>query len=179
MRAASSIGFALPTATFPPTDDGTAGGATGTTAVAAATATGSDAEPTTAAAVPAAVAGSAPQGTELAVVPVEVALAVADDLAAGRPPATGALGVTLDDLSAAGAEELGVDGGVVVRSAGDAAMAAGLAPGDVVVAVDGRPVRDAAWLSLALRRWEPGRQVVLTTVREGERGVLWFRLVPA
>lgn len=60
--------------------------------------------------------------------------------------------------------------GAVVHTVADAgpAATAGLRPGDVIVAVAGRPVDGMQALMQAVHRFEPGRDVVVTVVRDGQ-----------
>ncbi len=51
--------------------------------------------------------------------------------------------------------------------AGTAAADAGLKTGDVVVAIDGRPVSGSESLTGYVRQFSPGTQVVLGVVRDG------------
>jgi S1-C subfamily serine protease len=83
------------------------------------------------------------------------------------------LGVEPRELTPEVAQELGlsVSEGVLVFSVvpGSAAEQAGLEAGDVLVAVDGKPVRLVEDLFAALREKNPGDRVELTVVREGAR----------
>jgi putative serine protease PepD len=58
-------------------------------------------------------------------------------------------------------------GGTPPLVAGGPADKAGLQPGDVVVAVDGKPVADASELIVAIRARAPGDKVALTVQRAG------------
>lgn len=97
-----------------------------------------------------------------------------DAAAAGGPW----LGVQLQSLNPQIARELGVssdvDGGAVITWVfrNSPAAAAGLESGDVVVAIDGEPVRDAADLVEAIRARALGESVELTVERDGERSTL-------
>lgn len=60
-------------------------------------------------------------------------------------------------------------GSVVLRVfEGSPAMAAGIRPGDVVVAAKGRPVTQYADLAAAMLEAEPGERLVLRVARDGE-----------
>lgn len=66
--------------------------------------------------------------------------------------------------------ELRARGLEVLRAvAGGTAEAAGVAPGDRLVAVDGAPLEDGASLARAARALSPGREVVFTVERDGAR----------
>ena len=69
---------------------------------------------------------------------------------------------------------LGVNGGARLTevTADSPAEAAGLSPGDVVVAVGGDPVRDASDLVVALRSHEPGTRVTITVRRGADQEIL-------
>lgn len=80
-----------------------------------------------------------------------------------RPLAAAAFtGATVANLSPALAEELGADafgqGVVVTKVAGGPAAAVGLQPGDIIHAVNGRPVnRRATWRPSPVVRRRAGR----------------------
>jgi putative serine protease PepD len=71
-------------------------------------------------------------------------------------------------LGLSGHDEPGTDGGAVVEAVADhsPAEAAGLQPGDVVLALDGEPVTSMATLALGLRAYDAGAMVDLTYVRD-------------
>jgi len=54
---------------------------------------------------------------------------------------------------------------------GGPADRAGLRPGDIVVAADGRPITSAEELIVAIRKHAPGQQMTLTYLRQGKRHV--------
>lgn len=82
------------------------------------------------------------------------------------------LGITGTDITAEIAEAFGLDNrrGAVVDSVqpGSGADASGLRPGDVIVAVDGIPLRSMADLVAEVRRRTPGDTVVFDVLREGQ-----------
>ena len=85
----------------------------------------------------------------------------------------GALGVNIQDLTAELAEAFGVSAsqrGVVITQIVEdsAAQDAGLKAGDVVTAVDGRPVRRAADLRNKVGLSPVGDRITLTIVRDGK-----------
>jgi serine protease Do len=94
-------------------------------------------------------------------VPIEIPRAAARSIAVHGRVIVPWLGVSGDDQSAAD--------GAVVRSAADGSPAAkaGIAGGDVIVAVDGQPVTSMAVLALSLRDYDVGAMVDLTYVRDG------------
>jgi len=86
--------------------------------------------------------------------------------------------------SAVALRELGYDvratprGAVVVDVASDVPAAATIEPGDVVVAVDGTPVRTPADLRREIGRRKPGDDVTLTVRRDGKSMQLVVTTVP-
>ena len=97
---------------------------------------------------------------------VEEVLRVVEQLrgqAAGEPRDEGFLGVSLGDRSDGG------QGALIGEVTPDSpAAAAGLRAGDIVIAVDGNTVEGAAGLVAAIRDREPGDDVEITIIREGE-----------
>jgi Do/DeqQ family serine protease len=113
----------------------------------------------------------APSGGNVGIgfaVPANMARAVMDQLVRYGEVRRGRIGVVIQDLNAELARALGVDGdaGAVIAGVepGSPAERAGLEPGMVVVAVDGRPVDGARALSNAIGLTERGEEVVLTVV---------------
>jgi len=62
-------------------------------------------------------------------------------VAGERGPRAGKLGLAVRPLSEAERRDLGVEGGVMVEAAEGAAAAAGMRPGDVILAVNGENVK--------------------------------------
>ncbi len=83
------------------------------------------------------------------------------------------LGITGTDVSAEVAAAFGLPDrrGAVIESvaAGSGAAAAGMLPGDVIVAVDGAPLTSMSQLVAEVRRRTPGDVVRFTVVRDGAR----------
>jgi len=98
--------------------------------------------------------------------------AIGDLLADGDVDET-FLGVILSPLTPQIAEQFGIaaQGGAIVLEVepGSPAAEAGLRPGDVIVAVDGRPVDAVEQVLAALRRSRAGDRLPLTVVRGGQR----------
>ncbi len=95
-------------------------------------------------------------------VPIEISRAAARSIAVhGR--------VVVPWLGLSGRDEPGSSGGAAVQSVagGSPASRAGLAAGDVVVALDGEPVESMAALALGLRGYDAGASVDLTYLRDG------------
>jgi putative serine protease PepD len=59
---------------------------------------------------------------------------------------------------------------------GEPASKAGIEAGDVIVAVDGKPVTTADELIIAIRRHVPGDQLSLTYIRDGQRRTVTLTL---
>lgn len=106
--------------------------------------------------------------------PIEVARWVADELIRTGKVVHVWLGVDGTDLDGATAAKLDVEGGAMVGKVkvGSPAERGGLAGRDVVVGVDGRPVRSMAELVVALRGHRPGQTVALAVVRDDRRMTL-------
>lgn len=105
-------------------------------------------------------------------IPIDMAMNVADQLVAFGAMRRGQIGVLVQDLTPALAKALAVAGrgGAVISDviAGSAAQAAGLQPGDVIIAVDGIAVSSSANLRNRLGILPAGTQVMLSLVRAGE-----------
>jgi len=81
-----------------------------------------------------------------------------------------ALGVLVSDLPNAMLDAAGVDYGVSVERVqpGSAAEAAGIRPGDLIVALGGKPVTSAERLRWLVRKTEAGKAVEIKLMREGQ-----------
>ena len=99
--------------------------------------------------------------------PIDIAHSVAEDLISKGHVAHAWLGVEGADVDAATATRDGVSSGASVRAVGTGSPArlAGLTPGDVVVAIDGAPVRSMATLVLLLRQHHVGDVITIAYVR--------------
>jgi serine protease Do len=106
-------------------------------------------------------------------IPAATAVDVAEQLLADGTATHAFLGVTLGQLTPQIGRQfdVGVESGALVRSvqAGGPADAAGLRPGDVVVTLGGQAVGSVEDLLGALRNTEPGQQVPVEVVRDGQR----------
>ncbi len=106
-------------------------------------------------------------------VPSNLVAKVADDLREYGRVHRGVLGVSIDDLSPLAARRLGIEtvAGVLIRSTvqGGGADAAGLLPGDVIVAVGGRPVLSVSELQERVARVRPNEKLDLEYIRQGKR----------
>jgi S1-C subfamily serine protease len=121
----------------------------------------------------------APSGGNVGIgfaIPVNMVHTVVEQLLEYGAVRRGLFGVAVQDLTGELAQALGtsVRRGAVVSSVDpdSAAALAGLVPGDVVVAVDGRAVRGAADLRNRVGLLRVGTQVELSVIRNGETRVL-------
>jgi serine protease Do len=103
-------------------------------------------------------------------VPIDIASRVADDLMAHGYVRRPRIGVTVSDVQQVDAEVYGLRDirGAQITSVqpGQPGEAAGLRPGDVVLAIDGRPIADATDLTTTLARRQPGETVEFTVWRD-------------
>ena len=111
------------------------------------------------------------QGVGFAV-PIDVAYRVAEALIAGEPVHTAFLGVSGRDSQG--------DAGVEIMEVfpGSGAETAGLKVGDVIVAVDDRPVTGISDLAARIRHRVPGDRLVLSVLRGVEEIMLTATLLP-
>lgn len=101
-------------------------------------------------------------------IPIDYAKRVAEDLIADGEASHGLLGVTVDGGQAQSAEELTVGAHVADVSEGSPAADAGIESGDVITAVDDRPVQDTLSLTALVREHPAGSEVTLTYLRDDE-----------
>ncbi len=96
-------------------------------------------------------------------VAIDVAIVVADQLAAGREVQLAVLGVSSSGSTSG-------DGGAIVQRvfADTAAAGAGIQVGDRIIAVDGTPVDGPPELFAAIVSRRPGASVDIELVRDGE-----------
>ncbi|MGJ7441256.1 S1C family serine protease [Aquipuribacter sp. MA13-6] len=105
-------------------------------------------------------------------IPVDAAAAVAEQLIEDGTAEHARLGVYLEDTTASvtdgewAGERLGA--GLADVEPGSAADTAGLRPGDVVVAVDGRAATGAESLTALVRVMQPGDTATLVVERDGQ-----------
>ncbi|WP_454754624.1 Do family serine endopeptidase [Cupriavidus necator] len=101
---------------------------------------------------------------------ISVTLAAQKEQTAARgelAQAKGELGLTVRRLSKAEADASGVAGGLLVEQAVGAAARAGIEPGDVILAVNGTPVKTLQQFHTLTS--DPGKQVALLLLRDGMR----------
>lgn len=106
-------------------------------------------------------------------IPIDMAHVIYKQLRDNGTVVRGYLGVGIQDLSAELAQSFGIDEreGVVITQveAGSAAAEAGLRDQDVVLALQGQPVVDAARFRNAVAMILPGTEVAMDIWRDGER----------
>ena len=106
-------------------------------------------------------------------IPVDMAMTIADQLVRDGQVQRGQLGIIIQDVTPDIARALDLDapGGALITQVmpGGPAEAAGLQPRDVIVAVDGVEVPDAAALRFQIGLRAPDRTVALDILRAGER----------
>ena len=109
------------------------------------------------------------QGLSFAI-PINVALQVKDQIVATGRASHARLGVTVQDVDQALAESFGLpkpDGALISSVAPkSAAAAAGLQPGDVIIALNGEPVLRSGSLSSLIGLSTPGQKVQLKVWRD-------------
>jgi serine protease Do len=109
------------------------------------------------------------QGLSFAI-PINVALKVKDQIVETGKATHARLGVTIQDLNQALADSFGMkrpDGALVASVAPDsAAAAAGLKSGDVITAVNGKPIVRSGELSSLIGLSSPGEEVKLKVWRD-------------
>jgi putative serine protease PepD len=105
---------------------------------------------------------------------------VIEELRAGNTPLVAFLGVSTAPLTPelVEDEDLPVDEGAVVLSVdeGTAADEAGIEPDDVITAVNGTAISGPEDVARAVRRHQPGDEVEIVLLRDGDRRTLRVRL---
>jgi putative serine protease PepD len=102
-------------------------------------------------------------------IPVDVAMVVADELIENGSYTPPSMGVEAVPVSAAVAEQFGVPAGMYLRvvTPGGPAGKAGLTAGDIITAIEGRPMNSPESLFLATVGKKPGDQVKVQYSRDG------------
>jgi len=105
-------------------------------------------------------------------IPINMVKETADQLIRYGEVRRGQLGVAIQDLTPELASAFNIKSGkgVVISQVaeGSPASKAGIKPGDIVIAVDGKPVTSAAELRNAIGLQRVGSKVKLTLIREGK-----------
>jgi serine protease Do len=106
-------------------------------------------------------------------IPAEIAAPIVEKLRTGQAIERGYLGVRIQSLSDDLAASLGLpkNRGEFIQSVepGQGAARAGILPGDVVVAVDGKEVTPDQTLSFIVANTAPGKRIPIDLVRDGKR----------
>jgi serine protease Do len=114
-------------------------------------------------------------------VPADTARSVVDQLKQKGYVTRGWLGVEVQPVTAAIADSLGMtkaEGALVDQSqTGSPAEKAGIKAGDVVLAINGQPVKDSRALAEKISAASPGDQAQLTVLRDGENRTLGVTLL--
>ncbi|OGA22530.1 MAG: peptidase [Betaproteobacteria bacterium RIFCSPLOWO2_02_FULL_65_24] len=104
-------------------------------------------------------------------VPIDVAMKVKEDLQKFGKVSRGRLGISIQSVSAELAESFGLakPQGALVTSVepGSAAQKAGIATGDIILAVNNRNVEEAGDLARTIAQMKPGSNVALKVWRKG------------
>jgi serine protease Do len=104
-------------------------------------------------------------------VPINIARNVLERMVSGSKVTRGYLGVSMQDLDADLANEFGLtnQNGILVNDVMPDAPAAkaGIKSGDVIVAINDKPVEDAHSLQLTVSQISPGTSVALKIIRNG------------
>jgi serine protease Do len=116
-------------------------------------------------------------------VPIDLARRVADDLIQYGRSRRPMLGVNIQPVTPEDAEAFGLErvaGAVVQGFADDSpAQRAGMQRGDVIVAVDGRPIQASNELQRVIAQRRPGETVAIDVVRYGQRQQVRLQLAEA
>ncbi len=113
-------------------------------------------------------------------IPINLAKSVLDDLREYGHVSRARLGVHITDVDQATMEALGLDsreGALVPQvESGSAADKAGIRAGDVIISIDGTPVRKAHDLPIRVARHAPGDKVKIGIVRDGKKKIITVKV---
>jgi Do/DeqQ family serine protease len=108
-------------------------------------------------------------------IPVDMVKSVTQQLISSGRVSRGALGVTIQDMTPALAQAMGVDatGGAIVANVlpQSAGARAGIRDGDIIIALDDLPITSSAQLRNEIAQRQPGTSVRLAFLRDGRRQV--------
>jgi serine protease DegS len=106
-------------------------------------------------------------------IPVDLVRGVVDEIKQHGRVIRGYAGLEPDELTRAESLAMGVDPniGIILSRVYEngPAAAAGLQRGDIVLSIDGEPIRSRQQALLLVAAMEPGDEVVFTALRDGER----------
>ena len=112
-------------------------------------------------------------------IPAEVADQVTKQLISGRRIERGYIGATIQNFTSemAEAQGMGDQRGAIVSdlAPGGPSQRAGLAPGDVIVAINGRPVKTSSELTREVAKAKPGDTLRIEIIRDGRRRTVEVR----
>ena len=116
----------------------------------------------------------APSGGNVGIgfaIPINMAHSIAEQLIKTGKVQRGFLGISIQDMTPDVAKAMGIharQGAIVAQvQTGSAANKAGLKAGDVIVAVNGKPVKNASVLRNRIGLLQPGTSVTLNVIRNG------------
>lgn len=113
-------------------------------------------------------------------IPMEVAMDVAEQLKQSGKVERGWLGVVIQEVNKDLAESFGLErpmGALVAQLLEDSPAAkGGLRPGDVILSLDGKPVKVSADLPHLVGAMKPGSQMRLEVMRDGKKQTLKVKL---
>lgn len=119
------------------------------------------------------------QGYSFAI-PVSLVRKVMDDLLEFGQVQRGLLGIQIQDVNANVAEELGIETlqGVLVNrvNIGSAAEDAGILRGDIITAINSKPVASVSELQEFVARNRPGKEISVTLIRNGNSKIVYAKL---
>ncbi len=103
-------------------------------------------------------------------IPIEMVIDVVDQLIESGEVKRGFLGISQKNLSSSEREEYDFRGGILVIDVveGSPAEEAGLEEGDIITAVERKPIRNTSDLFSLIRSHKPGDSVAITYYRMGE-----------
>jgi serine protease DegQ len=126
-----------------------------------------------------------PTGSNIGIgfaVPANMAKAVMAQLVEHGEVRRGRLGITIEDLTPARADDMHLElpGGAVITHVepGSAAARAGIAPGDVIVRANGQPIQDAGDLRNLVGLLPVGTALQIVLYRDGRERALGARVGP-
>jgi serine protease Do len=111
-------------------------------------------------------------------IPINLAKWVADQLLEHGKVIRGWLGVVVQDLTPPVAEALGLNHGVIVLKVvpGSPAEHAGIKPGDIILEVNGKPIKEATDLQFEIMKTKPGTEVKLLVLRGDKKVTLKVKI---